>query len=89
MVHHVKDLSPDQKLAIEGILGRSLREDESLTIRPAKMTKDAPAGEERVRRFGQFTADLDRVAGRVKDVPEDELDAAIDEATRYVRTYPE
>jgi hypothetical protein len=89
MVHHVKDLSPDQKLAIESILGRSLSEDESLTIRPAKVTKDAPAGEERVRRFRQYTADLDQIAGRVKDVPEDEIDAAIDEAAHYVRNHPE
>ena len=89
MIHHVKDLSPDQKLAIEGILGRSLREDESLTIRPAKMIKDAPTGEERVRLFGQYTADLDHIDGGVKDVPEDEIDAAIEMASCDVRTHPE
>ena len=30
MVHHVKDLSPDQRVAIENLLGRTLRDEESL-----------------------------------------------------------
>ena len=69
-------------MAIESILGRSLREDESLTIRPANVIRDAPTGEERTRRFGRYAADLDRIAEHVKDVPEDEIEAAIDEAVR-------
>ncbi len=82
---HVKDLSPDQKVAIEGILGRALREDESLTIRPSKVIRDAPQAAERTARFAQYRDSLDRIAGRVKDIPEDELDAAIDAATDHVR----
>jgi hypothetical protein len=44
MVHNVKDLSPDQRLVIEGLLGRALHDEESLTIRPARVLKDAPTG---------------------------------------------
>ena len=33
MIHRAKYLSPDQKLAIEGILGRSIGEDEAISIR--------------------------------------------------------
>jgi len=38
MVHHVKSL-----------LGRTLRDEESLIIRPARNQKDAPTGDERER----------------------------------------
>jgi hypothetical protein len=45
MVHHVKDLSPNQRVAIENLLGRTLSDEESLTIRPARILKDAPVGD--------------------------------------------
>ncbi len=33
MIHKAKDLSPDQKMAIESLLGRSVSEDEAISIR--------------------------------------------------------
>jgi hypothetical protein len=33
MTHKVKDLSPDQKTAIESLLGRSIAENEEISIR--------------------------------------------------------
>ncbi len=33
MIHKAKDLSPDQKLAIESLLGRVVAEDEAISIR--------------------------------------------------------
>lgn len=33
MIHKAKDLSPDQKMAIESLLGRSVAEDETISIR--------------------------------------------------------
>ncbi len=85
MVHNVKDLSPDQRLAIESLLGRALRDEESLTIRPTRVLKDSPSGAERIGLFRQYFDHLDALAGRVKDVPEAEIDAAIDEAMQHVR----
>ena len=85
MLHNVKDLSEDQRHAIESLLGRPLRDEESLTIRPAQVLKDAPAGAERNRAFRAYIDHLDTLAGRVKDVPEAEIDAAIDDAMRHVR----
>ena len=84
MVHHVKDLSADQRLAIESLLGRALRDEESVTIRPMQILDDAPIGEERARLFRRYQDHLDQLADRVKDVPEEEIDAAIDEAIRHV-----
>ena len=85
MVHHVKDLSPNQRVAIENLLGRTLSDEESLTIRPARILKDAPVGDERAQAFRRYQNHLDLLANRVKDVPEDEIDAAIDEALQAVR----
>jgi hypothetical protein len=33
MIHKAKNLSPDQKMAIESLLGRSVAEDEAISIR--------------------------------------------------------
>jgi hypothetical protein len=33
MIHSVKDLSPDQKLAIESLLGRPISEEERVSVR--------------------------------------------------------
>lgn len=33
MTHKAKDLTPDQKMAIESLLGRSIAENEEITIR--------------------------------------------------------
>ena len=33
MIHKAKDLSPDQKMAIESLLGRAVAEDEAISIR--------------------------------------------------------
>jgi hypothetical protein len=76
MVHHVKDLSAGQRLAIEHLLGRALGGEESLTIRSARLLNDAPIGEERSDAFSQYLNHLDQLADRVKDVPEEEIDAA-------------
>ena len=89
MVHQVKDLSADQRLAIESLVGRPLRDDESLTIRPSHILKEAPTGKEREHSFRQYQDHLDELARRVTNVSDDEIEAAIDEAVRHVRHKPE
>lgn len=89
MVHNVKDLSPDQRRAIEGLLGRALHDEESLTIRSARVVKDAPSAEERTRLFWTYLDHLEALAGRVRGVPEAEIDAAIDDAVQHVRRQAE
>jgi hypothetical protein len=41
MIHKAKDLSPDQRLAIEGLLGRAIGEHEEISIR-ATASRSAP-----------------------------------------------
>ena len=33
MIHYARDLSPDQRTAIEGLLGRRVLEDEAISVR--------------------------------------------------------
>lgn len=85
MVHHVKDMSAVQRIAIEHLLGRALLDGESLTIRPATVLKDAPVGDARAEAFRRYQADLDMLADRVREVPAGELESAVDEALFAVR----
>jgi len=71
MIHKAKDLSPSQKIAIEGLLGRSVAEDEAISIRTLE-SGSAPEWLQQswgtARRFG-----LDRLSM-------EEIDAEIDAA---------
>ena len=46
MIHKAKDLSPDQRLAIESLLGRSIGDNEEIIIRSSEL----PAAPEWLRR---------------------------------------
>ena len=81
----VKDLSTEQRLAMESLLGRGLTEDESLNIQPARVLSEAPTSEERARAYRLYLDSLDEFARRAESVPDEELDAIIDEACHHVR----
>jgi hypothetical protein len=76
MIHKAKDLSPDQKIAIESLLGRSVAEDEAISIR-AITSLSAPESLqeswESAKRLG-----LDRLST-------EEIDAEIDAARKARR----
>jgi hypothetical protein len=80
MLYRVKDLSPEQRQALEGLLGRRLREDEGLNIQPTRVLQEAPTGEERTRAYRQYLEHIDKLAARAENVSEAELNAIIDEA---------
>jgi hypothetical protein len=40
MIHSVKDLSPDQKLAIESLLGRPISEGEQVSVRTVPASQE-------------------------------------------------
>jgi hypothetical protein len=88
MWHKVKDLSGDQRLAIESLLGRRLADDEGLNIQPSRVLKEAPTGAERAAAYGEYLNDLNRLGGRADGIPDAELDAIIDEACDHVRHSP-
>ena len=51
----------------------------------ANLELDTTKGDERKRLAQQYRGHLDVLAERVKDVPEEEIDAAIDEAIDHAR----
>ena len=79
-----RDLSPNVRNALEMLLGRSLQEEETVSIQ-AYPTHNAPTGLEREEAWTRLLDRIDRTAARVKGVPKAELDTLIDEATESVR----
>lgn len=82
-----RDLSPDVRGALETLLGRPLREEETISIQ-AYATHEAPTGSAREEVWERLMERIDKTAARFKDVPEAELDALIDEAAEYARHHP-
>jgi hypothetical protein len=82
----VAELPPDTRRAMESILGRSLREDEAISI---NVYKPAPTGQVREEVTQRLLERVDKTAARAKGRPEEEIDAAIDEASDYIRHHPE
>ncbi len=88
MWHKVRDLSSEQRVAIESLLGRVLLDEEALNIQPSRVLAEAPVGEARARAYQQYLGHLDELAERANDVPDNELDALVDEALDRTRHSP-
>ena len=43
MLHHVKDLSPEQRRAVESLLGRPVSDDESVSIKGIRLSTLIPS----------------------------------------------
>jgi len=88
MLHHVKDLSPEQRRAVENLLGRPVAEDESVSIRgirPSAMIPNRMSPEERkeaLEKLHRYFAKIDARRGPVSDAEEEEI---INEALRSTR----
>jgi len=85
-VRHVKDLDPAARAWVSSLFGRSVEENEQVTVvlirpHPAPPEKDRNAG---IAKMDQALARMDE---RTKDVPAAELEDAIDEAMRHVRRW--
>jgi len=86
-IHKAKDLPPDVRRTVEALLGRTVQEDENISVRAfvGDILKQAPIGQAREDAYRRLRTRIDETAQRVKDVPEEQIDAAIDEAADYVR----
>jgi hypothetical protein len=80
VVHSVKDMSTkdmstDQRLAIEDLLGRRLRDDEKLSIRPISITKYPPPLTRRIEISEAMRQYFHRIDEQRKDAPEEEINS--------------
>jgi hypothetical protein len=87
VIYQVDELSPEMRRAAEVLLGGTLDEDELITVRASKgrILKEATTGEVREESFRRLFDRIDRTAKEAEGVPEEVVDAAIDEAVDYVR----
>jgi hypothetical protein len=83
MIRHAKDLSPDQKTAIESLLGRSVRENEDISVRAIQSPAISDQRrEELVENLTKYFAEVD--ARRNPGSPE-EAEEILNAAMRSVR----
>jgi hypothetical protein len=83
MIHNAKDLSPDQKVAIESLLGRRIVDDEAISvcaIRPPAVPDDQK--KEAVAQLEQYFSKVD---ARRQPISSEEAEDIIDEAMKSVR----
>ena len=80
------DLPPAAKAAVEQLLRRTLAADEQISIIASPPGPSVPESRDEVAR--KLASFFDRRAEEVRDVPEEEINAAIDEACDYVRHHP-
>jgi hypothetical protein len=88
MLHHVKDLSPEQRQAVENLLGRPVAEDESVSIkgiRPSAIIPPRMSAEERKEVLEKLRRYFAKVDEQRKPVSDAEEEAIINEALRSTR----
>jgi hypothetical protein len=86
-IQKADELSSDARRAVEQVLGRALEHDEEVSIM-AFSPHQAPTGEARQALARQLEERMAKTAERVRDVPSQEQEAAIDEAVNHVRSHP-
>ena len=88
MLHQVKDLSPEERRAVENLLGRPVAEDESVSIKGIRPSAIIPAPlspderKEAIQKLHQYFAKVDVQRKPVSEAEEEEI---INEALRSTR----
>jgi hypothetical protein len=86
MLYQVKDLSPEQKRAVEMLLGQPVSEDEAVSIKnlgPSTIIPPELSSEERIEALRALNERFAETP--LPDVSEDEEEAAVNEAMRSSR----
>lgn len=89
MLHRVKDLSPEQKTAVEALLGRAVSSDEAVSVRavtPPTVIASKLTQEERIEALRELDRYFARLDARRTPVSEEEEEAIFLKAMRSVRS---
>lgn len=83
-LQNVQELAPEAKAWLQRVVGRELKDDEQVSVRvvTVRPVPSSACREEAADRMDQL---LDKMAANMKDVPEEEFEAAVDEAMKAVR----
>ena len=86
-IQRAQELSAEARRAVERVLGRPLHEDEEVSIM-ALAPHQAPEGGDRQALARKIEQRIKKTARRTKDLPDDRLEEAINEAIAHVRSHP-
>ena len=86
-LHSAKTLSPPVKVALEQLLGRSLADNESISIR-AYQPHEGLQPEQQLAIAAELRRYFERVDAKAPDISEAEAEEVIGEAIRSVRPLP-
>ena len=83
-VRRADELGNAARNAVESLLGRKVADEEQVTVMayPAEPAEDEPDHKVAVR---DLIEDLDSMAASASPIPDEEMEALIDEASRHVR----
>jgi hypothetical protein len=81
LLRRANDFTPQERHAAEVLVGRPLHAHESVSVRVYPSIPDEKQSAEAWQRLSRF---MDRAAERVQDIPEAEVEAAIQEALDYI-----
>ncbi len=84
LIHKASEMKPQMRAALEAELGRSLRDDEEVSIM-AFEPHPAPSGEARMQAARGLEEHFNRIDQKTKDIPDKEMEETVDEALRSVR----
>lgn len=84
LIHKARELKPQTRAAVEAELGRSLSDEEDVSIM-AFATHEAPAGEVRSRANQDLAAYLKRVDKQTAKVTGEEAEETLQEALKKAR----
>ena len=85
MLHKVRDLPSEARGIVENLIGRSMTEDETFSIRPMRLQKEGAnpdTAREAAGRLEQYFSEID---SQHPPVSSDQANDALDEAMRHVR----
>jgi len=88
MMHRVKDLSLQQKVVVESLLGRSVSEDEAVsikTVEPAAIISSRLTEEQRKAALEKLDLYFARVDAHRQPVSDEEEESIINDALRSTR----
>ena len=84
LINKASELRPATRAALEAELGRSLGDDEDVSIM-AFAAHDPPVGQARMEAGRKLEGYFARIDSRRPDAPDEEADAAVDDALKKAR----
>jgi hypothetical protein len=84
LIHKASELKPATRAALEVELGRSLGDDEDVSIM-ALAAHDPPVDEARIEAGQKLEGYFAKIDSRRPDAPDEETDAALDDALKKAR----